>query len=260
MSLVQSDKQLFEIVKKVEDFSPKWMYVQPSVLERILECDKFFSFPKLQYIETVGEPLSAVLKRRAEMHFNVQVANLYGSEEMNGIAYESPAGFLELINDNVYVEVKKDNKIGVKGTGEIIITSLINHAMPLIRYQQNDFVSINNSNSIDSIKGRVLDTISINGYELNSFMLMEIISETNNIFNDPISEYAYFYNSKKGVLTCYITLKPYFSMWEKVVSEYLVELFKNKTEQSAGIQFNVTTKKDFSFSIGKHVVSIYSDV
>jgi len=44
----------------------------------------------LTHIETVGELLAPSLKKTVIDYFGVSVANMYGSEEMNGIAYECP--------------------------------------------------------------------------------------------------------------------------------------------------------------------------
>ena len=56
----------------------------------------------LRYIESVGEILSEDIRKKAMVLFNIPITNFYGSEEFNGIAYETSPHRLEVVYENVY--------------------------------------------------------------------------------------------------------------------------------------------------------------
>lgn len=106
-SSIQTKDDMLEVIHKIEKFSPAWLYIQPFVLQRLLICyqeDGMSPSRSLRYIESVGELLPKDLQKSAAKFFKVPVANMYGSEEMNGIAYECPYGYMHVLEDNVYVE------------------------------------------------------------------------------------------------------------------------------------------------------------
>ena len=253
VSLLQTDKGYEKAIKILEQFSPDWLYVQPFVLNKLLQAyNKTKSEPPktLKYVESVGELLTSDLRRRASDFFKVPIANMYGSEEMNGIAYECPYHHMHILDDNVFVEIKNDNGISTFGEGEIIITNLNNKAMPLIRYNQGDIVSLAPEKSncpcgcisatIEVIKGRTLDrVITNNNLEINSFMLSEIISEINNQFNDMIIEYKYVYTKSKNLLSCFIKLNEANKPWFSNIKKCLTTTINEKGLASAKINFEV---------------------
>ena len=242
VSLIQNESGYEKLVNIINDFEPKWLYIQPFVLNRLIQAYKRTGkIPPqtLKYIESVGELLASDLRRRAIEFFNVSLANMYGSEEMNGIAYECPQHHMHIHQDNVYLETT-DN-------GEAIITNLNNFAMPLIRYEQGDYIlcgTVNddcltdkNSNTIQIIKGRVLDTIMIgNEYELSSITLLEIIAEINNRFNDIIREYIYEYSRSKNILYLRLVIDENCVKWYDNIISSLKNLFCSKVLFSMEIQ------------------------
>ena len=81
--------------------------------------------------------------------FGVPVGNLYGSIEFNGIALTCPYNHMHVLYNNVLVETDDDNNL--------IITSLTNTYMPLIRYKIGDIGIIKNNNCACGFKGNILD-------------------------------------------------------------------------------------------------------
>lgn len=240
ISLINNDSAYKKILNIINDFNPAWFYIQPYVLKKIMNayCEHNISVPvSLRYIETVGEMLFPDLKRSAEMFFNVPIVNMYGSEEMNGIAYECPYHRMNVLEDNVFVECLTENGIVCYGEGDAIITNLNNFAMPLIRYNQGDIIVLeksinpcscgNTANMISHIKGRRLDSIILkNGEELNSFMLFEVMAEVNNQYNDIMTSYRYVYYKSEKKLKCFISIKD--EKWYANVSKTIESVFKSK--------------------------------
>ncbi len=75
---------------------------------------------------------------------HAKVVDIYGSHEGGCIAWECPQCSGYHINlDLVVLEIIKDGRAAPRGEdGEIVITNLHSHAMPLIRYRQRDIASL----------------------------------------------------------------------------------------------------------------------
>ena len=145
ISLMQNEEQYRKLIDIINEFDPAWLYIQPFVLNKLINIYKKYNIKKpsaLRYIESIGELLTLDLRRRAIDFFKVPLANMYGSEEMNCIAYEYPDTHMNILDDNVFVEVMNRNGINQYGEGEAIITNLNNVAMPLVRYNQGDLINV----------------------------------------------------------------------------------------------------------------------
>ena len=86
-----TDERLLEIYKKIENYKPKWMLLQPSTAMMLVDTAEKHGLSQLdsvEYIELSGEMLSEKLKCRLNKFFKCSIANQYGSYEFNSIAYE----------------------------------------------------------------------------------------------------------------------------------------------------------------------------
>ena len=242
-SLIQNDNDIVEIIKCIQQFCPKWLYIQPFLLKKIItvgQNNNLFLPTSIRYIETVGELLPSELRIHVTEFLNISLANMYGAEELNCIAYECPNNHFHVMDDNVYLEVAHDAIIHSEGTGRAIVTSLYSYAMPIIRYDLNDVITkrplsnncfFSSSNTeISIIYGRKNTCIDLtDSVSLNSFFLMEIITEINNRFSDIIQEYYYVYVRDKQSLTCYILIDATRCSWFESIKSELICLFKEKT-------------------------------
>lgn len=267
VSLIQNENGYDNLVGIINDFEPKWLYIQPFVLNKLILAYKRSKKkpPKtLKYIESVGELLSFELRKRATDFFNVQLANMYGSEEMNGIAYECPNHHMHVLNDNVFVEVMNKTGINSCGGGEVIITNINNHAMPLIRYYQGDLIDLNNQkrncdlehsfNQIDIIKGRTIESIQLdNTTELNSLILLEILAEVNNEFAGAIVTYRYVFNTTNKHMECYVSLDNSRLKWFNSISSRIVSILKERNlyDKFSGVSLKLENTYSSSNSKGK---------
>ena len=91
--------------------------------------------PKI--IFTSGEMLDVHTKNKLQNYFGSQVYDIYGSTELKEVAWECPKHEGYHINEDLYL-VEFINKDKSADDGEIVVTSLVNHAMPLIRYDTGD--------------------------------------------------------------------------------------------------------------------------
>lgn len=239
-SLVSEDAYKAAI-RRMLDFKPKWIYIQPFILEQLIYYYKKSNFKYLDtlvHIDSVGEVLTNQLRNDAYNFFGVPIANLYGSEEQNGIAYECPHGIMHIMEDNVYAEE----------TG--LITNLNNHAFPLIRYNQGDRIELIRSIQtcecgelspyIRSIDGRIGQSIKVMGVEINSYLLSEIINIVNNQFNGMISKYSFCYSSNESLLICYISVRPENVGWNKSIICETHKVLKERLPVNEYLNIKVT--------------------
>jgi phenylacetate-CoA ligase len=103
-------------------------------------------------------------------YFNCEVFEEYGSREFGIIAHECEAHEgLHIADDLFIVEVlNPDTRLcDFKGKGEIVVTSLFNYSMPLIRYRLGDDVTLSDETCtcgiklklIKNIEGRIADLV-----------------------------------------------------------------------------------------------------
>ena len=131
-------ERIKEIYEKMVEFNPIWIMMQPSfavLLAQSKEENKLPNLPDLKYVELTGEFLTDDMRKMIQEAFSCRIANQYGCNEVNSIAYECPFGHLHVMDSSVVIEV-----IGENGSesGDLHVTSLHNHAMPFIRYNTGD--------------------------------------------------------------------------------------------------------------------------
>lgn len=266
ISMIQNDNDYAELLYVIEDFAPIWIYIQPFVLKKLLKAyrqtRKIF-LPSVKYIECVGEILEDSLKRDAHSFFATPIANMYGSEEMNGIGFEPFNHKMHIFSDNVYVETKNINGIFNSGDGEAIITNLNNKAMPLIRYNQGDIISIarpicpstGGMHAAIRINGRSFEIIKINEkIEINPLMLLETMAEAINEYGDIITSYRYVFYKSKNELQCIITIDDNKKQWYPNIKASIVALFEQKAALNNSVLFTVSMSDAAIFDNGKQKV------
>lgn len=232
-----------EIARAISDFSPEWFYIQPSLLEKMMDIYENGDANKpedLIYIESIGEILFENVRHRAKQVFNIPIANMYGAEEINTIAYECPFGKMHIISENVFVEcVNSSGDISLEGKGNILVTDLTNYTTPKIRYLLGDIVTIKSDNTrclcgcssptIENIFGRKNEYFILdNGNEMSSIALNGSIVEINNLFENPIVSYEFIFDRKNEVLLCKLEIKDSFIAWFDAIKNELELLIKSK--------------------------------
>ena len=255
---LNSDESMKELVSLLENTTIDWIYIQPSILERILGyyINHKICFPKVKYIETVGEILPDSLRRNMLYYTGISIKNMYGSEEMNGIAIECPYGNMHVISENVMVECMDNDSINQSGKGIAVITNLHNRAMPFIRYNQGDEITLTGMKMcrcgfcdpfIDNIFGRQRTLININGKMLDTATIVEVIESINNLLEYPICRYHFEYVTTECRLIGYIKLEEAYTKWTETISELICTSFKKRGYSN----IMITLKYDFSLDYNK---------
>lgn len=121
-----------------------WWHAYPSILHTYMNFMVHHpkSFPYLEFIESNGAYISEEEKKEVEEKFKCKVINNYGCREVWNIAYGCEYGNMHINTDNVFVElIDEDGSVITEANkpGQVVITSLIQKFMPLIRYRLGDW-------------------------------------------------------------------------------------------------------------------------
>ncbi|MGH8022439.1 MAG: hypothetical protein ACRED1_02575, partial [Limisphaerales bacterium] len=135
---VLTDDDLARMAEEIADWSPKFLDVDPvHAAWFALYCErKGIGFPSLEFVLCSYEFVSVVHKRILERVFGVPVFNLYGSTETGHLLMETGQGMKPCL-ENAFLEVVQPD---VRGVGDLIVTTLTNDYMPLLRYRIGDLV------------------------------------------------------------------------------------------------------------------------
>lgn len=136
-----------EYVTALNNFQPTWLYALPSTIEGLarlsLEEKLMIDLPNLQLIELAGEFLSPDVRKCVQEAFKLKPISQYSAHEVWGIAFECMQGSMHVLEENVLLEVLRDDGTPVEfgEAGQTIVTSLNFRCMPFIRYQLGDLVT-----------------------------------------------------------------------------------------------------------------------
>lgn len=141
-SFCMTDETKADILSTIEEVSP---FLIVAYVQSIHEIAKFARMNrgfsgKVGAIVVSAGTLYPFVKQEIEQVFRAPIFNRYGSREVGNIAISSTNNSEMAISKGVWLEVVdnlgKPVPDGVEG--EILVTSLINYAMPLIRYRVGD--------------------------------------------------------------------------------------------------------------------------
>jgi phenylacetate-CoA ligase len=129
------------IAERLVAFAPDAIYGLPSALLEVASAlrDRGQTLA-VERVFTSGELLRPAVREAIADAFQARVFDIYGSSETKEIAWECPEGGMHVNADVVHLEVLDDDgrplPVGVEGN--LVATSLVNHAMPLLRYRVGD--------------------------------------------------------------------------------------------------------------------------
>jgi phenylacetate-CoA ligase len=136
---VLKDDEMARMADEIADWSPKFLDVDPvHAAWFALYCERQgIRFPSLEFVLCSYEFVSVVHKRIVEHAFGVPVFNLYGSTETGHLLMEDGQRTMKPCYDNAFLEVVQPDD---RGVGDLIVTTLTNNYMPLLRYRIGDLV------------------------------------------------------------------------------------------------------------------------
>jgi phenylacetate-coenzyme A ligase PaaK-like adenylate-forming protein len=121
---------------KLHKFAPVGLSGNPSDLLFLclLMQEHDIHLTSVRFVMSAGENLNANTKKIIESTLGCKVFNVYSSQEFGCVAWECEFGKLHVNDDRVIVETLD----GPLVPSELVITSLTNNSMSLIRYRTND--------------------------------------------------------------------------------------------------------------------------
>jgi phenylacetate-CoA ligase len=135
---------LHQVAASVLEFRPQLLYGRPSHLRRIgRELGEMKRELTPKFVLVGGEVVTDACKKELRETFGGEVFEIFGSHELGPLSIQcgTHQGF-HLNSDFLVFEVlgRDGEEVGPGERGELVITSLENRAMPLIRYKIGDVV------------------------------------------------------------------------------------------------------------------------
>jgi phenylacetate-CoA ligase len=131
--------ELARMAQEISDWSPPLLDVDPvHAVWLALYCERHgIRFPSLRFILSSYEFISVVHRRILQRVFGVPVLNLYGSTEAGHLLMQDERGDMKPSTETAFMELVD---VGADGVGELVVTSLSNDLMPLVRYRTGDLM------------------------------------------------------------------------------------------------------------------------
>lgn len=157
-----SERELARMAEEAVQWKPVFLDTAPSYAVALaIYCErKGIRLPSLEFILGSYEFLSVNHRRILERVFGVPVYNLYGSTETGHLLMQDETGLLAPSEETACLETVNTDAAGV---GELVVTTLSNDLMPLIRYRIGDLVARQTTPAglRYSVQGRAADAIHL---------------------------------------------------------------------------------------------------
>ena len=150
------EEKLAGMAKEVADWAPTFLDVDPVHGAWLaLHCERHgLRFPSLRFILTSYEYTSVVHRAIMERVFGVPVINLYGSSETGHLLIDHPDGGMVAAPETAQLELAD---LDARGIGQLLVTTLTNEYLPLIRYEIGDHAERLGDRWV--VHGRLRDTL-----------------------------------------------------------------------------------------------------
>jgi phenylacetate-CoA ligase len=177
------DAELLHMAAEISDWLPQFLDVDPVHGARFaLYCEQHgIKFPSLKFILCSYEFTSVVHRKILARVFGVPVFNLYGSTETGHLLMENERGEMKPSYDTAFLEIVDADG---RGIGDLVVTTLTNDYMPLLRYRIGDLVEkqIQPYGNHFTVQGRARDALTTSdGQRVTTWEVDQCFNETNGI-------------------------------------------------------------------------------
>ncbi|MFZ0826509.1 MAG: hypothetical protein WAO02_03715 [Verrucomicrobiia bacterium] len=134
-----SDAELAQMAEEISEWAPRFLDLDPvHGAWFALYCERHgIRFPSLKFILGSYEFVSVVHRQILQRVFKVPVFNLYGSTETGHLLMEIEGGEMKPCPETAFLEVVEPDE---REIGDLVVTTLTNDYMPLVRYRIGDLV------------------------------------------------------------------------------------------------------------------------
>lgn len=150
------EEKYAQMVEETLRWDPTFLDVDPvHGMAFALYCERHrVQFPSLRFILSSYEYTSVLHRRIMSRVFGVPVINLYGSSETGHLLIEKEDGFMTPSIETALLEIDSRQP---SGFGQLLVTTLTNPYLPLIRYEIGDFVESDHRGYL--VHGRIRDAL-----------------------------------------------------------------------------------------------------
>ncbi|HEX9045770.1 MAG TPA: hypothetical protein VF988_01985 [Verrucomicrobiae bacterium] len=133
------EAELARMADEIVEWAPRFLDLDPvhgAWFARYCERNQI-RFPSVKFILASYEFVSVAHRKVLERVFQVPVFNLYGATETGHLLMQDERGQMKGCLENVFYEIIEADRGGV---GDLVVTTLTNEIMPLVRYRTGDLV------------------------------------------------------------------------------------------------------------------------
>jgi phenylacetate-CoA ligase len=134
-----TEDELEQMAREISEWEPQFLDLDPvHGAWFALYCERRgWRFPSLRFILCSYEFASVVHRRIIQRVFGVPVLNLYGATETGHLLMEGADGRMLASRETAFLELIESDE---RNIGQLVVTSLSNDRMPLVRYRIGDLV------------------------------------------------------------------------------------------------------------------------
>jgi phenylacetate-CoA ligase len=196
------DVDLARIATEIAEWAPQFLDLDPvHGAWFALYCERHgIKFPSLRFILCSYEFVSVIHRRILQRVFGVPVLNLFGSTETGHLLMEDDHGAMRPSHETAFLEIVDPDPAGV---GDLVVTTLSNDYMPLVRYRIGDLVERlgENGDSVYRVHGRARDALrNHDGRRITTLNVDECFAD--------IAGIAHYQLQQKKNGNCRLTLVP----------------------------------------------------
>jgi phenylacetate-CoA ligase len=162
-----NDTDLSRMAAEAAEWQPQFLDVDPVYGVRFAQyCERHgVRLPSLRFIICTYEFVSVVHRRILERAFGLPVFNLYGSTETGHLLMEDTNGEMLPSLETAFLEIVEPDNAGI---GRLVVTTLTNDYMPLVRYRIGDLAQrhVNPYRTTYTLHGREADAFRISADSL----------------------------------------------------------------------------------------------
>lgn len=178
-----NDNDLSRMATEIAGWSPLFLDLDPVHGTRFaLYCEQHgLKFPSLKFILSSYEFTSVVHRNILARVFGVPIFNLYGSTETGHLLMEDTEARMKPVYETAFLEIVDPD---ARGIGPLVVTTLTNDFMPLLRYRVGDLAQKIESpyGSEYIVHGRARDALTArDGHTVTTWQVDQCFTGVNGI-------------------------------------------------------------------------------
>jgi phenylacetate-CoA ligase len=146
-TIIKIDTPVHEQLQRLAEFNPDYLLSYASNVAELARASisAGLRLQRLREVRTIAEVVKKDLRELCTEAWGVPLTDLYSAQEVGYIALQCPDHqHYHVQSEGVLVEILRDDgrPCACGETGRVVVTSLHNFAMPLIRYEIGDYATV----------------------------------------------------------------------------------------------------------------------